>query len=189
MLDVIDVVVVDSEEIDRFHRLGQITLIYQVGYPVVLERGRQALGISPLEHSTGEQPVLDQVDGIRRRPVLSGVGPGPGRDEVENDPETVLVPNRGLTHDPDRPVVGQQQMMGHQQGYRGIGVTRGVLPGAVTERAAPGLVERRPSANHVTQRVLRHVGVFGEPGNRLGVGPPSMTRRCQSISTDISSRS
>ena len=77
-----------------------------------------------------------------------------------------------LPHRPDRRVMGQHQVMSDHERSRGVGDPRGMLPRAVPEEGdAPGLVERHPGVDHVTEGVLGHGGVLREPVHRLGVEP------------------
>ena len=172
MLDVVDVVVVDPEEIDRLPARSELIDVYRLGHPVPLEHRQDFLGIAGMDDRIGEQPVLNQIDTRGRRPILIGVVLGPGRDEIEHDAESVVLPWSCLPHRPDRRVVGQHQVMSHHKRSRGVGDPRGMLPRAVPEEGdAPGLVERHPGVDHVTEGVLGYAGVLGKPVNRLGVEP------------------
>ncbi len=115
VLDVIDVVVVHPQEIDRLRRVPESIVVDPIPDPVLLEQLEHVVPMSPVEHRVHEETVLRQIHRIGRRPILLAVGQGPGGNQVEDDPEPGSSRSGLRPHRPDRRVMGEQQVVGNHE--------------------------------------------------------------------------
>ena len=128
------------------------------------------LGVAPLEHAVEEPAVVQPVRTPGRVVGHLGVVGGMDVGEVEDDAQPVAGVAR--PHRRDRVAVGQQQVVcrGHRGGR--VGDPGRVHAGRVAQvRRAPRLVERRPPAHAVAERVVDHGRVVHEALHGVAVGP------------------
>jgi hypothetical protein len=176
--DGVALVVVHAEEVDRGAAQGEVTVADHVG-------PRTALPGEP--GGVGEQVgrVLATEDRVEEYPVVQGVDP-PGRvdvelvgrvvrvgdGEVQGDAEVVRRPRPAELVD-DQSVGEQEVVRGDQPGDPLLATGRVLAAGVAEEGRAPGLVERRPDRDPVSDGVVHGGGVLGEPVGRVPVGPPA----------------
>jgi hypothetical protein len=131
--DVVDVVVVDPQVIDRLDCSLQTVEVELVDDTVILVITQHLLGVLAAQHRTEEQPILDGIDACRGTSGLWRLFGRPCRNEVERDSELVPLARIGFPHRLDRGMMGQHQVMSGDEGGSRIPHAGSVFTSAMTQ--------------------------------------------------------
>ena len=185
--DVVVVVVVHAEEVDRLGDRLQVAVVHERLEPMLAQVVEHVGRVGAEQQRLEVHPVPEPVDAARGVEV-DGVARvvRHGRGEVERDAEAQAVQPPGVAPSADRcdgrsladGVGGEavRQVLVVQGGQCGIGLAaaRCVLArGVADEGGAQRLVERRPVVDPVAERVVDCHGVVAEAVGRVAVRPAS----------------
>ena len=162
-------------EIDRVDWVGGVTWPNTEGFTMSLHPGTDDVGHAEVGH-VGQDVgrVFAAEQRIQEEPVRLPVD-SPGRIEVAFPARIRRVGHRQVQGDAqgrlgiepaeraDSQAVPQEQVVDSRQGRGGVPAARGVdARGVAEERRNPGLVERRPDPDPVTERLVHHRGIGGK---------------------------
>ncbi len=163
-------VVVDAEEVDGL--LDDLHVLVEPLGPRLAEDLTQLLRILPEEDGVEVLPIHVRIGAPHRGKVLPQLGRRVLRLEIDDQPDLPLLRRLGEAESLHSHPVGAQKIVGRDRRLEQIRVAGGEHAGEITSIGDdPGLIERGPHLDAISQRLEHRDGVVAEPAGNVAIEP------------------